>query len=201
MDLENNSSDVKKGKFKVLREILDWAVTIVIALVIAMLIKAFLFIPIEVKMVSMQDTLFEGQRLIVYKLGYYFSQPKRGDIIIFEHQPGSLKGLLKYLPIPNPQEVDYIKRVIAVPGDEIEIKDGAVYLNGKKLDEPYAKGVTYNFNTDKPIKIPENKIFVMGDNREHSSDSRQFGPIDIDKVRGKAVFRIWPLQEFGGIYR
>jgi signal peptidase I len=199
MTYENNLNQNKKKTGSLFKEIVEWTVTIVFALLVAMLIKGFLFVPIEVKMVSMQDTLFEGQRLIVYKLGYYFSLPKRGDILIFEQQEGLFKGWLKYLPLPNPQEMDYIKRVIALPGDEIDIRDGAVYINGVKHPEPYIKGTTDIMGMEFPAKVPENKIFVMGDNREHSSDSRQLGFIDLNKVRGRAVFRIWPLHAIGPV--
>lgn len=199
MEYEGNASKSKDKTKNIIREILEWTATIIFALVAAMLIKSFIFVPIEVRMVSMQDTLFEGQRLIVYKLGYRFELPEKGDIIIFEHQEGRFEGLLKYLPVPNPGEVDFIKRVIALPGDEIDIKEGQVFVNGKLLDEPYVKGSTDSRNMSLPVKVPANKLFVMGDNREHSSDSRELGFIDLNKVRGKAVLRIWPLKYFGGI--
>lgn len=199
MNYENNVHRPGKKAGNPFKEIAEWIATIVFALLVAMLIKGFLFVPIEVKMVSMQDTLFEGQRLIVYKLGYFFDPPKRGDIVIFEHQEGMFRGWLKYLPLPNPQEIDYIKRVIALPGDEIDVRDSRIYINGKEYPEPYAKGYTDTMGMELPVTVPENKIFVMGDNREHSSDSRQLGFIDLDKVRGKAVFRIWPLNVAGPV--
>jgi signal peptidase I len=102
--------------------------------------------------------------------------------------------------IPPQNEVDYIKRVIGLPGDEIDIINGSLYVNGIEQKETYVKGSTTKQNFDLPSNVPENKVFVMGDNRENSKDSREFGFVDVDKIKGKAVFRIRPLKEFGSIY-
>lgn len=213
----NASSDVKgtadvsendnKGKKKnsVGREIFEWVMVIVAALIISMVIKAFIFSTYKVNMVSMENTLFEGHNVIVYKTGYYFNNPKHGDIIVFMHEEGKFKGLFKYLPIRNPGEVDYIKRVIGLPGDQIDIHDGHVYRKTptdsefKQLDEPYTKTPTDAKGMQVPFTVPEGKIFAMGDNRDQSLDSRQIGPIDIDAVIGRAVLRIWPFDKFGGL--
>ncbi len=202
--VEEEAGNAKK-KTSLGREIFEWFLVIVAALVISMVIKALVFSTYKVNMVSMENTLFEGHNVIVYKTGYFFSQPKHGQIIVFTHEEGQFKGLLKYLPIANPGEVDYIKRVIGVPGDEIDIKDGYVWRKSSgdkdfvKLDEPYAKGLTDSHGMQLPYKVPEDKLFVMGDNREQSLDSRQIGPVDIDSVIGHAVVRIWPLSKFGGL--
>lgn len=193
----------EKKEINMKNEIFEWIKVILSALVIAILIRTFIFEPVEVKMNSMQNTLLEGQRLIAYKLGYFFSTPLRGDIIVFEHQEGTLKGFVKFLnPFPNPQEVDYIKRVIGLPGDEVDIRDGSVYLNGNKLPEAYVKGRTDKRDVKMPLVIPENKMFVLGDNREVSSDSRssQVGLVDISKVKGRAVFRIYPFNVIGSTH-
>lgn len=181
-----------------LKEVLQWVQCIIIAVVIALLIRGLIFEPVLVDGHSMDNTLDHGQRLIEYKLGYFFSPPKRGDVIVLQYQ----KGVLKYLPLPDPREIDYIKRVIGLPGDEIEIKDGKVFVNGQALTEPYAKGRTEPLGMKFPVKVPENNVFVLGDNREHSSDSRNqsLGFVSYDRIRGKAVFRIWPLDKFGSIY-
>ena len=101
-----------------------------------------------------------------------------------------------------PVEIDYIKRVIGIPGDEIDIRDGYVYVNGEKLEEPYVKGKTYKKNLEFPITVQKNHVFVLGDNRENSSDSRyqSLGCIDYSKIKGKATFRFWPLDKFGYLY-
>ncbi len=199
--------DIKtKKKNSVRREILEWCLVVIAALFISMIIKAFIFSTYKVNMVSMENTLYEGHNVIVYKTGYFFSTPKHNDIIVFMHEEGQFKSIFKYLPIKNPGEVDYIKRVIGLPGDQIDIReDGYVYRKSagdtdfKKLDEPYAKGRTESHGMQLPFTVPEGKMFVMGDNRESSLDSRQIGPIDIDSVIGKAVLRIWPFSQFGGL--
>lgn len=207
---DRQSSDIKpKKKNSIGREIFEWAVVIVAAVLISMLIKAFIFSTYQVNMVSMENTLFEGHNVIVYKTGYFFSEPKRGDIIVFMHEEGQFKSIFKYLPIRNPGEVDYIKRVIGLPGDQIDMRDGFVYRKAageneyKKLEEPYLKveGMTESKGMQLPFTVPENKLFVMGDNREQSLDSRssEVGPIDVDSVIGRAVLRIWPLSKFGGL--
>ncbi|MDF2988048.1 MAG: signal peptidase [Eubacterium sp.] len=199
------SDNKTKKKNSLGREIFEWCLVIVAALLISMIIKAFIFSTYKVNMVSMENTLFEGHNVIVYKTGYFFSEPKHGDIIVFMHEEGQFKSIFKYLPIRNPGEVDYIKRVIGLPGDQIDIREGYVYRKAvgetefKKLEEPYAKGLTDSHGMELPYTVPEDKIFVMGDNREQSLDSRQIGPIDMDAVIGKAVMRIWPFSKFGGL--
>jgi len=204
VNTSNKSSDKSK---KVIKEIKEWAKAILIAVIVALIIRGFLFEPVEVQGHSMNDTLQDGQRLILYKLGYYFYEPKRGDIIVLQVDDGILSDIpvINKLPFvkkmyPFPQEIDYIKRVIAVPGDEIDLRDGYVYVNGEKLDEPYAKGKTYEKELKFPLVVPENKVFVLGDNREYSSDSRYIGFIDFENIKGKVIYRYWPLKDFGGIY-
>ena len=207
MDNIDNKETIAKKKNSVGREILEWVMVIIAALLISMVIKAFVFSTYKVNMVSMEDTLYEGHNVIVYKTGYFFNEPKHGDIIVFMHEEGKIKNFIKYLPIRNPGEVDYIKRVIGLPGDQIDIReDGFVYRKSKgdsdfvKLEEPYAKNLTESKGMQLPLTVPEGQLFVMGDNRQQSLDSRQIGTIDIDTVIGKAVFRIWPFSEFGGLY-
>jgi signal peptidase I len=195
--------DKKKSN---LMEFLKWIETIIIAIVIALLIRGFILEPVIVNGVSMEDTLFSEQRLIIYKLGYFFHPPQKGDIIVLQYQ----KGLFGNIPIlnklsflnrviPSVMEIDYIKRVIGVPGDKIDIKDGHVYINGEKLDEKYAKGETHKQLLDFPKTVPPNTVFVLGDNRQNSRDSRIIGFIEYDRIKGKAVLRIWPFKDLGVI--
>jgi len=197
----------KKEALNFLKEIFQWIRAIIFAVIIAFLIRGFIFEPVYVDGPSMEDTLETGQRLLVYKLGYYFSQPERGDIIVLRYQEGDIAHLplLERFPFikkifPDFKEVDFIKRVIGLPGDTVDIKDGYVYVNGEKLDEPYAKGPTQKQNIEFPIKIPGNKVLVLGDNRQNSRDSRHIGLVDYEKIKGKAVYRIWPLEDIGPIY-
>jgi len=197
------TDNARKINYK--KEILQWVEAIIIAVVISMLIRGFVFETVLVDGPSMEKTLSSGDRLILFKAGYYFSPPKRGDIVVLQVHEGTLSfmPLLEKLPIfkkaiPDLTEIDYIKRGIGVPGDTIEFKDGFVYVNGERLVEPYVQGLTYGM--ERPIKVEENKVFVMGDNRLDSRDSRDIGLIDYDRIRGKAILRIWPLKAFGSIY-
>jgi len=184
-------------------EFLKWVETFVIAVLIALLIRGFIFEPVIVRGISMENTLLDSQRLIIYKLGYFFKPPQRGDIIVLQYE----KGLIEDIPLlskfdflnrvlPSPNEVDFIKRVIGVPGDIVNIKDGYVYINDKKLDEPYIKGVTYENVIEFPVEVPSGSVFVLGDNRENSRDSRTFGFVEFDRIKGKAVLRVWPFKEW-----
>ncbi|HHW30529.1 MAG TPA: signal peptidase I [Clostridiaceae bacterium] len=186
------------------KELFQWIEAILVAVIIALLIRGFIFEPVLVQGDSMNNTLSSNERLIVYKLGYYFSEPKRGDIIVLQYQ----KGAVEYIPflknftfikkmLPGINEVDFIKRVIAVPGDVVDIKDGFVYINNEKLDEPYALGYTDSYGLKVPFVVEEGEVFVLGDNRQNSRDSRQIGMIKYDRIKGKAVYRIWPLNNMG----
>ncbi len=196
MDIENNTDESREKPKGYFTEILQWIEAIVIAVVIAMLIRAFVFVPVKVEGPSMQNTLYTGQQLILYKLGYRFSPPRKGDIIVLEYQ----QGIFKKMSFIDPTEVDFIKRVIALPGDTVDIKDGYVYVNGSRLDEPYAKGRTDKRSMSFPQRVPENSVFVLGDNRENSKDSREIGFVDFKKIRGKAVLRIWPLTDISVLH-
>lgn len=178
---------------KTIIEVFQWIISLGLAIAIALFIRAYVFEPVLVSGHSMDNTLADGQRLFEYKLGYRYSSPKRGDIIVLKVKEGekNLAGL------PDPTEVDFIKRVIGLPGETIDIRDDGVYINGTKLDEPYAIGKTLPQSSKYPMQIPEGKVFVMGDNRERSSDSRVIGLIDINNIRGRAALRVWPLNSIG----
>ena len=136
---------------------------------------------------SMYATLSNNDLLVASKISYKLHPPQRGDIVIFKP--------------PDPDVRDFIKRVIAVPGDRLRIDHGVVYINGEVLQEPYLpEKWTYSNTwpaTGQDYVLPPDHYFVMGDNRNHSSDSRVFGPIDASSILGKAEIRIWPLDEFG----
>lgn len=160
-------------------EWVEWLQSIVIALLLAFLLRMFVFDVVMVEGSSMHPTLESGDRLIVLKLGYRFRLPEHGDIVVFRN--------------PDNPRVNYIKRVIGVEGDRVEIKDGKVYVNGKALVEPYIAEPTLGEYPE--TVVPEGTIFVMGDNRNFSRDSRnsQVGFIPLENVVGKAKIRIWPL--------
>ncbi len=197
------------GKSNRLKEVLQWVEAILLAVIIAFLIRGFVFEPVYVEGESMENTLSTAERLIVYKLGYYFNPPEKGDIIVLQYQEG-ITGFLPFMndipifkkAIPSISEVDYIKRVVAVPGDKLDIRDGYVFLNDIKQEEPYLRenGVTYNQSLELPMVIPPERVAVMGDNRLNSRDSRQIGLIEYNRIKGKAIFRIWPREAIGGLY-
>ena len=147
---------------------------------------------VHVEGLSMYATLDDNDYLIANKIDYRLHPPQRGDIII--------------LRPPTDNSKDFIKRVIALPGEKLLIRDGFVYINGRKLDEPYLPEAWTTLNNPAPWSvgdgavIPANDYFVMGDNRNRSQDSRIFGPIGRDRIDGRAWFRIWPLDHFGNIY-
>lgn len=159
------------------REIL---ITIVLAAAVFVLIQTSVQTFIVVGS-SMEPSFHNGQRLLVTKTAYYFHEPERGDVIVFE-------------PVEN-RHGDYIKRIIALPGDTLEVKTEAVYVNGSQLDEPYIKNPpTY---TTEPQKIPGNNYFVLGDNRNNSDDSHNGWVVPRQNIVGKAWLSIWPPDEWG----
>lgn len=162
---------------KILKEIISWILTFLVAFLLAFGIRAYLFEPYKVQMSSMNPTLYENDLIIVNKIIYRFREPKRGEVVIFKPPYG---------------DKDYIKRVIGLPKEIIEIKDGFVFINGEKLIEPYLKNRT--LGNLPPTEIPEGMIFVLGDNRGNSLDSREFGPIEIKKIDGRAEFVFWPIN-------
>jgi len=174
---------------------------IIMAFVLALLIKTFLVQAFFIPSGSMEPTLVPGDRVLVLKVPYYFGDPDRGDIIVFEDpdpsgvpERGLVSGFFHWmfegLGVQRPDSEDFIKRVIGTPGDTVSAKDGQVYVNGEAIDEPYLTQPTDDFAKD---TVPEGKLFVMGDNRGNSLDSRfSLGFVPIDKVIGKAEVIIWP---------
>lgn len=194
---------------RLIKECIQWTASILMAIVISLSIKSYAFAATEVKQCSMQSTLFDGQRLIESKMEYYFKEPQRGDIVIINEEPqiGTFNSFVEstkdlvgiFRKNEENEKKRLIKRIIGVPGDTIDIREGKVYINRQLLDEPYAKGATSPKDMKLPITIPEKEYFVLGDNRENSMDSRDIGLISIHKVEGRAVFRLWPLDKVGGI--
>jgi len=194
----------------ILREIWEWLVVFVTAFILVMLLNTAVFATTQVRQTSMQDTLLEGQHLFVEKLSFIFNEPSRGDIIVFienEFPTGYLDKIKLFLkdvseifkPVESKTNIRLVKRIIGVHGDEIDIRGGKVYLNNEILDEPYVKGETFQREQSFPMTVPPGKYLVLGDNREVSKDSRTFGFIERSQIEGKAVFRFWPLDKFGGL--
>lgn len=158
----------------------DLVETIIPALLIALAINFFVAQPTLVRGYSMEPTLHQEERLLVEKVSYRFHQPQRGDIVVLK---------VAQEPIP------LVKRVIGLPGETVEIRQGNVYVNGQHLDEPYLRQTPYGNMPARPV--PAGSIFVLGDNRNNSNDSRYFGVVPLDDVVGKAWLRYWPLEQIG----
>lgn len=194
----------------ILREVWEWLIVFAAAFILVMLLNTAVFATTQVRQTSMQDTLMEGQHLFVEKVSYLFGDPSRGDIIVFieTERPSNyvdrVKIFLKdvseiFKPVESKTNIRLVKRVIGIPGDEVDIRDSKVYLNGKMLDEPYVKGETFQREIAFPVTVPKDKYLVLGDNREVSKDSRSFGFIERCQIEGDAVFRFWPFDKFGGL--
>lgn len=214
--MEENSANEKK--FNLAKEIWEWVYTLAIAIIIALLIKGFIFDIVRVDGSSMFPTLVNNDRLIVTKLGY---KPEQGDIIILDSEYKNREEYFDKLAASKDKDelsvIDklfaqggmpeslkkkyYVKRIIAMPGQTVDLVDGKVYIDGTPLDEPYYDGTTSSIDptVEYPITVQDDCVFVMGDNRNHSKDSRssELGQVPYDAILGKSQVRIWPLTDMG----
>ena len=199
-------NDEKKSRHGILGFLGEVPGLVLMAFVLALIIRTFLFQAFFIPSPSMEPTLIQGDRVLVNKIPYYFHDPRRGDIIVFsnpnpEATPsrgfvgGFFHWLFQGLGFQQPENEDFIKRVVGLPGDVVEGKHGFVYVNGVKLNEPYLTQHTQPFPA---TTVPAGKLFVMGDNRGNSLDSRfGLGFVPIDNVIGKAFVKIWPPSRTG----
>lgn len=170
----------------ILRWLVETAVMVALAFLLAQGIKTFLVQPFVIPTGSMEPTIMIGDRVLAEKISTRFSEPRTGDIVVFDDPTGR-----------HPQ---LIKRVIAVGGQEVDIRDGKVFVDGAPLDEPYLVGVKTDPGSQvMPIMIPEGSVWVMGDNRPNSGDSRFLGPQPVSAVRGRAFAIYWPVARIGGL--
>ena len=210
-----------------LREIMEWLICIIIAVALALVVRYYIGTPTIVQQTSMSPTLQPNDRLWLNRWGRTTKRiPKRGDIITFEaptvkrieeidydnpvaiynYEPQGVLERFSYYVLESGKK-SYIKRVIGLPGEYIEIKNGSVYVNGEKLQEDYlidglvtdmiqgSKDQSFFTN----FTVPENYVFAMGDNRTGSTDSRSFGCVPLEKIEGTVSFRFWPTSKFGGV--
>jgi signal peptidase I len=193
------------------RNAIEWALVIAGALVVAIVIKTFLFQAFYIPSPSMEPTLKVGDRVLVNKLSYKLHDIHRADIVVFERPSTDVQTVegcdgnpVTITPPKNVDEVhDLIKRVVALGGETVETRDNRVYVNGQPLDEPYlSSGVTtppFDTFSASCIRVPKGDVFVLGDNRTNSSASNRFGPIPESLIVGRAFVRVWPLSSVGGV--
>jgi signal peptidase I len=167
---------------------LSWTRDMVLSVVLAVLAILFVYQPVKVEGTSMMPAIQDQERIFINKFLYRFGMGEitRGDTVVFWY--------------PGDPSKSFIKRVIGGPGDRVEVKEGTVLLNGKKLDEPYVPGYYRDQVSMEPVTVPADEYFVLGDHRSSSSDSRSWGPVHKRHIYGKAVFVYWPLDKLGLIH-
>lgn len=184
-----SAKEAPKGKSGIWPFIKDMLIIIVCAFILSLLIKSLIIDSREIPSTSMVPTIQVGDRIVLWRLAYIFSnEPERGDIIVLE-PPAELN-----------ETQDLVKRVIGLPGEEVEITDGYVYINGEALEEDYLEvHPNYTFG---PVTVPDASYLVLGDNRDISVDSHMWlNPfLPEENVKGKAIYRYWPLSRIGGLY-
>ena len=176
---------------ELIREVKEWANSIIVALILTLIIRTFVVQAFKIPSGSMRPTLLEGDKLFVNKYIYRFDPPHRGDIIVFKY--------------PVDMKKDFIKRLVGLPGETVEIRDGKITVDGQVLTDPASFGKFYYYNhdpyggPDEKVHVPENAYFVLGDNSANSQDSRFWGFVPKKNILGKAVFRWWPPKRIGPI--
>ena len=206
---QQNTQPGKKEETSVKAEIISWIEVIAVAVLLALFIDNFIIINATVPSGSMEKTIMTGDRVLGTRFSYWFSEPKRGDIVVFKYPVDEARG----------KNTKFIKRIIGLPGETVEIKDGAVYINGDKLEEDYINGTWKVANDGYTFEVPEDHYLMLGDNRNNSSDARYWPEIALregvvssveealplsyvekKKILGKAYFCYWPFRDFGSLY-
>ncbi len=211
-NIPNNGKNEETGNKKetsLKAEIISWIEVIVIAVVLALFIDNVIIINATVPSGSMETTIMTGDRVLGLRFSYWFSDPKRGDIVVFKYPIDDALG----------ENTKFIKRIVGLPGETVEIKKGAVYINGEKLQEDYINGTWTVENDGYTFEVPEDQYLMLGDNRNNSSDSRYWAGIALanglasnekeaiaysfvpkKKILGKAYICYWPFTHFGSLY-
>lgn len=174
------SQEHEREKDTLWKDILE---AVILAVILAAVIRIWIIEPFYIPSPSMEPTLYREDRIIVNKVTYRFRSPQRGDVIVFKY--------------PLDPRRNFVKRVIAFEGETIEIRNNYVYINGQRLDEPYIPRVMVS--DFEPVRVPKDHLFVMGDNRNNSDDSRVWGPLNKKYLVGKTVLIYWPPDRLGGV--
>ena len=176
-------ADTEPGR---LRNVLEWVLVLGGAVAVALLLRAYVVKAFKIPSESMEQTLQIDDRILVNRTSYWFGELNRGDVVVFrrpDNQPGEIR--------------DLVKRVIGLEGETVSGVDSVVYIDGVALDEPYLDDD--GFSDFAPVAVPPGAVFVMGDNRDESFDSRRFGPVEVDRIAGRAFITYWPLDRLGGL--
>jgi signal peptidase I len=174
-----------RAEAQIFSEFRSWLRDIFFAAVTAILIVVFVVQPVKVEGTSMQPHLADQERIFVNKFVYHFSEISRGDIVVFW--------------FPKDPTKSFIKRVIGLPTERVEIRRGEVFINGTRLVEPYVRPAYFDYSSVGPLVVAEGSYFVLGDHRNSSNDSRNWGFVPKENIFGKAVFRYWPVTKLGVI--
>jgi len=166
-------------------EIRVWTRDLLIAIGLALVIIVFLYQPVKVEGTSMAPLLSDQERIFINKFVYRFEPIERGDVVVFWY--------------PLDRSKSFIKRVVGLPGETVEIRRGALYVDGKNIPEPYVPAQYADLSDFGPVRVPKDSYFVMGDHRVSSNDSRVFGPVESQFIYGRAVFAYWPVDHFGSL--
>src|ERR1700742_2557442 len=180
---EENTTEQRSDASSTRTHLQLWVRDFIISVMASFFIITFLYQPVKVEGTSMQPELRDQDRLFVNKFAYNFEKISRGDVVVFYY--------------PRDTQKSYIKRVIALPGDDIRIDDGRVFVNGQRIDESYVPKRFRDMRSMADMVVPPNEYFVMGDHRSISSDSRDFGPVTRELIYGRAAFVYWPVDQAG----
>jgi signal peptidase I len=175
----------RSGPHSLRNEIRVWTRDLLIAIGLALVIIVFLYQPVKVEGTSMAPLLSDQERIFINKFVYRFEPVQRGDVVVFWY--------------PLDHSKSFIKRVVGLPGETVEIRQGAVYVNGKIVPEPYVPPQYEDLSDFPPVTVKKDSYFVMGDHRISSNDSRVFGPVGRQFIYGRAVFAYWPVDHFGSL--
>ncbi len=178
---ESPAANSSRPSFR--HEIRAWTRDLLLAIGIALIIIVFLYQPVKVEGTSMAPLLSDQERIFINKFVYRFEPIQRGDVVVFWY--------------PLDRSKSFIKRVVGLPGETVEIRQGRVSVNGRTIPEPYVPSQFADFSDFGPIRVPGDSYFVMGDHRISSNDSRVFGPVANRFIYGRAVFAYWPFEQFG----
>jgi len=173
------------SKLSLRAELQSWVRDLVLAVGLAVVIIVFLYQPVKVEGTSMAPLLSDEERIFINKFIYHLEPIQRGDVVVFWY--------------PHDPSKSFIKRVIGLPGETIEIRQGRVFVNGELLEEPYVPVQFADRHSVSPMQVPQTHYFLMGDHRSSSNDSRMFGAVPGRLIYGKAVFVYWPLERFGAL--